>query len=240
MSKKTCLRDLNGSISNTTTSVKSPSSVLSAAANEFAGFGYASSYVPGKSPPNPLRRTIDCQLAAAVSTSRTPLKYPAGDKSQSVKSSDSTCLLSTPKSSSCTSPGSSIDGWSLGSSAASLNQRPNNSAANHVTTACRGIFFDNDASEASECQSHHYDQPCWGCESQETRFKNPQINKITVGTGPVPASVSRKFKPSGLRMPSPKIGFFDAVSCNVFISFSIYILFVLLVSEHLHIFHIYL
>ncbi|KAJ6767897.1 hypothetical protein OIU74_021713 [Salix koriyanagi] len=68
-----------------------------------------------------LRRTINSQVSA--SKSRTPRQYSAGNIKELVNSSNSTCLLSTPKSSSCTSPASSTDGCSSESSSIILNPR---------------------------------------------------------------------------------------------------------------------
>ncbi|XP_021660290.2 uncharacterized protein LOC110649866 isoform X2 [Hevea brasiliensis] len=208
MSKKLCLRESCNTISSSKPSTKSPSSVLPARTNEFTGFCHAAANFTGKSPSNSLRRTIDSEMTACGSSFRTPLKYLVGNNSELVNSSDSRCLLSTPKSSYYASPASSIDGWSSESSSTSIKQRSNSSAASLVNTPFREISLDIDFSKASYSERHYYDEPL-GNEIQETKFRNPQINNVSMCTNPVSANVSRKLIPSALRMPSPKKGYFD-------------------------------
>ncbi|CAK7325539.1 unnamed protein product [Dovyalis caffra] len=204
VSKKTCIRDSCSLVLSSTPPVKSPTSVVPTAGKELGGFVCASNFTV-KSPPDSLRRTIN----SSVSTSRTRLKHSAGNKNDLVKSSNSISFLSTPKSSSCPSPASAIDGWSSESSSIILNPRSNSLAAIHATTACRGISFSKDASQVSDSHRRHYDGPSLVRENQES-FMNVQLNKISERTSLVPSSVSKSLTSSGLRMPSPKIGYFDA------------------------------
>ncbi|KAJ6690395.1 hypothetical protein OIU85_006640 [Salix viminalis] len=161
LSKKTCIRNSCCIIRSSTPPVKSSSSIAPFG-KELGGY---------------LRRTINSQVSS--SNSRTPRQYSAGNIKELVNSSNSTCLLSTPKSSSCTSPTSSTDGCSSESSSIILNPR---SGAVHATTACRGISFGKDASQISDS-------------------KRRQRNESYL--------VHESLQSSSLRMPSPKIGFFD-------------------------------
>ncbi|KDP46155.1 hypothetical protein JCGZ_06666 [Jatropha curcas] len=200
MPKKMCLRELSSSKPTST----SPSSVLPAGVDQFAGFGYTSADFTSKSSSNLLRRTTgNFRLTASGSSLRTPLKCSVGNKNELVNSSDSICLLSTPKSSAYASPASSIDGWySNLPSSTSIKQRSNSSS--------RERSLDIGASKASNSEVCHYNQLFLGHEIQETKFMNPQINNNTICNSP--ANISRKLRPSGLRTPSPKIGFFDSES----------------------------
>ncbi|KAJ6772912.1 hypothetical protein OIU74_019014 [Salix koriyanagi] len=127
-----------------------------------------------------------------------------------MKSSDSIRLLSTPKSSSCTLPASSIDGWSSESSSIVLNPRSNGFAAIHATTGCTGISSGKDVSQSTDSQRRRYDEPSLVHESQETRFMAAQRNKNSERTSLVRSNVSKSLTSSSLRMPLPKIGYFDA------------------------------
>ncbi|KAF2318597.1 hypothetical protein GH714_009242 [Hevea brasiliensis] len=104
---------------------------------------------------------------------------------------------------------SSIDGWSSESSSTSIKQRSNSSAASPVSTPFREISFDIGSPKASDSERHRYGQTL-GHEIQETKLLNPQFNNVSMCKSTVSPNISRKPRPSSLRMPSPKIGFFDA------------------------------
>ena len=131
---------------------------------------------------------------ASGSAFRTPLRCTLKDKSKRESSSRPGIMLSTPMSSSCTSPGSSLYGWSSESQSISVIQRSSN-LRESLGTPCRHVSSENTASQESALQSH---------------LHNPS------STGSLPSSISKTSKPSGLRMPSPKIGFFDMVSFMFF------------------------
>lgn len=97
----------------------------------------------------------------------------------------------------CTSP-SSIDGCSLESSSTSTNQGSNKSTAWSETTM----------------ETHQLDESYVGYECREQSSPFSVSKKILADSSPVPsdADVSRNRKPSCLKRPSPKIGFFDPVS----------------------------
>ncbi|KAH8501670.1 hypothetical protein H0E87_016450 [Populus deltoides] len=205
VSKKTCIRDSCSIIRSSTPPVKSSSSAAPFG-KEFGGSGWAPNFTV-KSSPDSLRRTINSQVSASASISRTPRQLSAGNIIELVNSSNSTCLLSTPKSSSCTSPASSTDGCSSESSSIILNPR---SGAIHATTACRGISFSKDAFQISDSKRRQCNESYLVHESHETKFMNAQLNKIPERTSLIASIVSKGLQSSSLRMPSPKIGYFDA------------------------------
>lgn len=141
--------------------------------------------------------TNHVNLVATGSTFKTPPKFTTTNKIELEYSNYPTCLLSMSNSSSCTSPSSSIDGCPLESLSSSVNQEPSNSIASFDTTF-REVLYDSDIFQASGMETHQPDEPHVGYKSQ---VKSP--SKIT--------------RPSGLRRPSPKIGFFDAVSFYLFL-----------------------
>ncbi|KAJ6909421.1 hypothetical protein NC652_020418 [Populus alba x Populus x berolinensis] len=205
VSKKNCIRDSCSIIRSSTPPVKSSSSAAPFG-KEFGGSGCAPNFTV-KSSPDSLRRTINSQVSASASIFRTPRQHSAGNIKELVNSSNSTCLLSTPKSSSCTSPASSTDGCSSESSSTILNTR---SAAIHATTACRGISFSKDAFQISDSKRRQCNESYLIHESHETKFMNAQLNKIPERTSLIASIVSKGLQSSSLRMPSPKIGYFDA------------------------------
>ncbi|XP_011023000.1 PREDICTED: dentin sialophosphoprotein [Populus euphratica] len=204
VSKKTCIRDSCSIIRSSTPPVKSSSSAAPFG-KELGGSGCVPNFTV-KSSPDSLRRTINSQVSASASISRTPRQHSAGNIKELVNSSNSTSLLSTPKSSSCTSPASSTDGCSSESSSIILNTR---SAAIHATTACRGISFSKDAFQISDSKRRQCNEYLIH-ESHKTKFMNAQLNKIPEGTSLIASIVSKGLQSSSLRMPSPKIGYFDA------------------------------
>lgn len=188
----------------------------------------ASSDATGKSPSNSLRRKIDSRsinLATSVSTLKTPLRCSTKTKNDVRNSGHSSSWfsssLSAQKPSSCTSSTSSFDGWSSESSSSTVNQRSNGSKASLDGAPYQGFSFDNDIIQASDIESHPPNQSSVGSKSHRTRLPNQYIKKCSMVNGPVSPNVSGNSKPSSLRMPSPKIGFFDVVSfCSLSFSFS--------------------
>ncbi|WCJ19402.1 hypothetical protein M5689_001695 [Euphorbia peplus] len=187
--KKMCLRESGNALASSMTSLKSPSSVLSAARHDHPGLRYASADLISRSPSNP-RRRIDSQMATSLSSFRTPAKCSNKNKTEVANSSDSIRLFSRPKSSLFTSPCSSIDTSSSEQLWASVKQRSNSSALS-------------DASKTPNCAADNHVQSSFGYEFRETKLLNSQTTNR-------PISVSRKQTPSRLRLPSPKLGFFDA------------------------------
>lgn len=187
---------LGVSSSSIRSSIPSPQSTVSS--SSYSRFYGSAADTCGKSPLSSSRATgtRHANLVATGSSFRTPAKYIT-KKYELGDSNHPTCLLSMSKSSSCTPPASSIDGCSLESSSTSVNQESNNTKASFYATM--------------------EDEPCFGYESQETSTPIQHVNKILAESRSVPSYVSRTIKPSSLRRPSPKIGFFDAVSICLFL-----------------------
>lgn len=115
--------------------------------------------------------------------------------------------LKSTKLSSSVSPASSISEWSSVSSTTSsvVIQRSNNSRSSLDTSSCRSVDGDN------MCSDPRYKVAGQKADRQGNHGAIPASNAskkspTTTGTVQAPA------KPSGLRLPSPKIGFFDGVS----------------------------
>ncbi|KAA3454068.1 Arginine decarboxylase 1-like protein [Gossypium australe] len=142
--------------------------------------------------PSSLRRKND--LIALDSDVRTP-KFLTGHKSKQIDSSQPTGFQSTPKSTS-TSLCNSMDCWSSETSA----------SLNHVN---------NDASQGLDTQNCSNDQLV-PSGSKETRLPDQDVGRFSKGSCHPPSTVSRETKPSGLRLPSPKIGFFEVGNSGEF------------------------
>ncbi|KAF9588605.1 hypothetical protein IFM89_013692 [Coptis chinensis] len=175
--------------------------------------GSASYDSTDKTPLKPLRKKINCRNANLPSPSslKSPLRISSRNKTETGNSHIAAYLMSVPKLSSSISPASSIDGRSSeSSSSTSVNQLSNSSMKSlDMSSPRRGCYIKRDAFQ-SDVQKHLNDQP--SIQHKRTGLPNPGFKKTTVGAGlrPSPTDVSRSSKPSGLRMPSPKIGFFDA------------------------------
>ncbi|KAF3433849.1 hypothetical protein FNV43_RR24952 [Rhamnella rubrinervis] len=152
-------------------------------------------------------------FSAKGSTFRAPLRCTTRSKGELGSSDHPASSLSTPKSSSCTSPDSSLDGWSS-ESPTSVNQRCNNSKA---FMGCTGkqVTPESNSSRHSALEKQMDNPSCTGHGSQETRPPNQRGKKILLGTGSLSSSFQENNKPSGLRLPSPKIGFFDAETSSL-------------------------
>ncbi|KAL5569241.1 hypothetical protein UlMin_025816, partial [Ulmus minor] len=142
------------------------------------------------------------------STFQTPSRCTTKDKSKQESTSHPGIMLSTPMPSSCTSLGSSLDGWSSESSSTSVIQRSCN-LRESLGTTCRHVSFENSASQESAPRSHLHNLSSAGQGNRETMHLDHHGRKISLVTRSLPSSISKTSKPSGLRMPSPKIGFFD-------------------------------
>ncbi|KAL6290781.1 hypothetical protein ACE6H2_008291 [Prunus campanulata] len=216
LSKKPCLGVSCSVTDSFTPSPKSLSSHSPTITHEsgvycspYKGFWNASVDTAGKSPFNS-RRQVDPSLVNSASkgfTMGTPLRSTKTNTDELENSSHPSSLFFTPKSSSHTSPASSLDGCSSVSST-SVNQRSKNSEVS-LETLCRQVSFESDVSQASDVESHSHEKSCTGHGNQKTRLLNKREAKMSVGSGSVSSSVCKHIKPSCLRVPSPKIGFFD-------------------------------
>ncbi|GFY85389.1 hypothetical protein Acr_04g0001270 [Actinidia rufa] len=197
-----------GNSCHSTSSTASPissSSVSLIASNDSTDscspFGSALSF---KSASNSRKNSRKPRLVATDSTSKTPLRCSLGGKSWLGKP----CLSPTSNHSSYASPDSSFDGWSSGSSSACANHRSNLLEPSFDANTSRGACLGKVATQALDLQSCSQYQLFDHQEIQQTMLLN-QCTEEVAGTGNASAEAIRNVRPSGLRMPSPKIGFFD-------------------------------
>ncbi|XP_059305739.1 uncharacterized protein LOC132057249 [Lycium ferocissimum] len=134
---------------------------------------------------------------------KTPSKVALKSKLPSGNSAVSAYLMSS-KINSSISPASSVSDWSSisSSSSATINQRSSKLRTSFDTSSCRS--FDSDTSTL-DLKNHLSDQTS---DKPEIRGTIPRESLKQAGTVSRPASM---MKPSGLRMPSPKMGYFDGV-----------------------------
>ncbi|XP_024969575.1 uncharacterized protein LOC112508943 [Cynara cardunculus var. scolymus] len=93
-----------------------------------------------------------------------------------------------------TSPASSIDGCVSGPLSSTSTTHQNSASSSH------------DAMLASDFQNNPLTP---SHKSEERKFASEYATRASIGTTPSSGGQKRKIKSSGLRMPSPKIGFFD-------------------------------
>ena len=176
--------------------------------SSFDSSGSVSSDNSSKSTQNSMKRKIESGTGnppSFGSTSKTPSRTPSINKVQS-GSSHLSHLMSVPKLTPNTSPASSISEWSSESSSSCTTVK----RVSLDTTSCKGISIDSDATHVLESQKHCNEQGSVGLETHVTGLLGQCVKRASIGSGALlhPASA----KPSGLRLPSPKIGFFDGVS----------------------------
>ncbi|KAL7265038.1 hypothetical protein ACSBR1_002900 [Camellia fascicularis] len=195
---------------SSTTSLESSSSVSVTTSNDSSASCSPSGSASSLKSSSNSRRKADSRksrLAASSSTSKTPLRCSLGDKIVLENPGLSTPSLSMSNHSSYESPASSIDGWSSESSS-TANQSSNCLEVSFHTSTSRGACLGNDATQALNFPSFPHDECFDDQESHQTRFPNLCL-EVVRGTTNDLAKSTRNFKPSGLRMPSPRIGFFD-------------------------------
>ncbi|KAL4313154.1 hypothetical protein GQ457_01G016800 [Hibiscus cannabinus] len=119
-----------------------------------------------------------------------------------------TFLKSSTKISSSISPASSISEWSSESSSSisATNQNSNVARASLGSGSRKGPAI-SDAHQVLDSQNHLTGQCSQGDGAEVTGSHNQSGHKISAGCSKLHAAM----KPSGLRMPSPKLGFFDGV-----------------------------
>ncbi|XP_022745681.1 uncharacterized protein LOC111295994 [Durio zibethinus] len=167
-----------------------------------------------KSSLNMIKQKNDYRLVNPSSsgyTITTTSKIAPKGKSQAGRSKLSTFLKSSTKLSSSISPTSSISEWSSesSSSTSATNQRPNIVRASLGTNSLKGLTTNCDAHQVLDSQNHPTGQCSLGDGAEVTGSLDESVNKVSAGISGLLHSAS--MKPSGLRMPSPKIGFFDGV-----------------------------
>ncbi|XP_050381787.1 flocculation protein FLO11-like isoform X2 [Argentina anserina] len=169
------------------------------AASSFNSSGGTASNNINKSPFNSKRKTDSRtdNTPSSASTFKTSPRIESRNKSQSGKSLRSSNLIPVTKLLSSISPASSVSEWSSESSRASLD-----------TVSLKSGSVDFDAPLISDMENHAKDLSSLGHETQASGLLRRSVVKAPMErNGAVPPTS----KPSGLRLPSPKIGFFDGV-----------------------------
>ncbi|RDY01213.1 hypothetical protein CR513_15489, partial [Mucuna pruriens] len=137
------------------------------------------------------------------------LKTPARNKAEPGISSLSS-LMSATKLSSSISPASSISDWSSSESSSSTSMAKhvcNSSRSSLDSGSSRKVLLDTDADQGTNSQIPQSDSSLERQEAQHNGFIS-QKERAPPGATVLPPAPK---KPSGLRLPSPKIGFFDGV-----------------------------
>eukprot|EP00258_Populus_trichocarpa_P018333 XP_006381493.2 uncharacterized protein LOC18100231 isoform X1 [Populus trichocarpa] len=194
-------------------SLRSSSAMKTAltASSSIDSSGSLSSDCSSKYSLNSVRRESDSRTgnhSSSGSNVKTTLKFPSRNKNQSACSHLSPYLKSVAKLSSSISPASSISEWSSASLSpiSTLNKMSNSSRSSFDISSCKDASGDSDASQVLDSQNHLNDENSVGPGTQ-VGLLGESVKKVPTGSSSVlhPDSV----KPSGLRLPSPKIGFFD-------------------------------
>lgn len=184
----------------------------------FDSSGIVSSDRINKSSTNSMKKKNDSITGRAPSvgsTSKMPSRTAPRNKDQS-GSHLSAILISASKVAPSTSPASSISEWSSESysSNSTVKQRSNCSRASLEST-CKEASVDGDVPHVLEALKQCNKQGLVGHETQVIEPLGECVKKASSASGAVPHLAS--VRPSGLRLPSPKIGFFDGVSfCFLF------------------------
>lgn len=158
-----------------------------------------------KPPLATVRRKAPPKGVDSPSSRSTPQPFSKNvSKSKAIsKNSAISAFLMSSKVPSSVSPASSVSEWSSTSSSSAVNQKSNQSRSSFGSSSC--ISFDGDALPLN-LKTRADDQiPC----RQEIKASAESIKKPSSQTGVISGSTS--MKPTGLRMPTPKIGFFDGV-----------------------------
>lgn len=196
----------SGSLTATKTEIRTSSSSLDSS-------GSTSSDNVGKSHLSSIRRKIDSK---AVKPPSAGSKIVSKNRIQPGNSRLSTHLKTATKLSASISPASSISEWSCGSSSptSTNKQRSSNSKSSlNSSSPCKRVSVGSDAPSVKNLQNQSNGHYSLGHETQATGLPSQCFNEVTIGTGASACPVSAK--PSGLRLPSPKIGFFDGVKSAV-------------------------
>ncbi|XP_057428145.1 uncharacterized protein LOC130721372 [Lotus japonicus] len=160
----------------------------------------------GKSPSNSLKRKVDAgtKKLSPSSVARTPLRNASRDKIGSSNSSLSG-LMSVTKLSSSISPASSISNWSSESSSSTsmVKYRSNRLRTSFDSSSSRKDLSDIDAQQCSNSQNPE------SASSVERKKTQPIFQSVRTAASGMVTSPSPPQKPSRIRLPSPKIGFFD-------------------------------
>ncbi|KAH0635596.1 hypothetical protein KY289_035511 [Solanum tuberosum] len=183
----------------------SPAMKMHATRSSSDSSGSTSSDKTAKSSIPVARRKVDSKPIAQPSAGaklKTPSKAAVKSKLPSGNSAVSAYLMSS-KINANISPASSISEWSSVSSSSSAIQRSSKLRTSFDTSSCRS--FDSDTSTL-DINNHLSDQKSDKPEIRGTTLPRESLKQA--GSVSRPASM---MKPTGLRMPSPKMGYFDGV-----------------------------
>lgn len=148
---------------------------------------------------------------SSASMLKTPSKTALKNRVSSGNSAISAYLMSS-KINSSISPASSISEWSSASASSSscsiINERSNKSRISFDTSSCISLESDASTLDFTNSSSNQIS------EKLNPGTASPKENTRKASTQSDTASLP-PMKPSGLRMPSPKIGFFDGVSLHL-------------------------
>ncbi|XP_031113664.1 uncharacterized protein LOC116017257 [Ipomoea triloba] len=144
---------------------------------------------------------------SSASMLKTPSKTALKNRVSSGNSAISAYLMSS-KINSSISPASSISEWSSASASSSscsiINERSNKSRISFDTSSCISLESDASTLDFTNSSSNQISEKLnQGTASPKENTRKTSTQSDTVSLPPM--------KPSGLRMPSPKIGFFDGV-----------------------------
>lgn len=203
-------------LSSKCSSVAYSTATTTGATFSFDSSGSTSSVKFGKSPSNSIKRKTDARTCNP-NTSRINPKTPSGvasrNKNDSGKSHFPAQLMPLTKLSSSISPASSISDRSSESVSSISNFQPiSYSSRDSINKSfCKRVSIDFDAAQYVDYQNHTDDQSSVGSATDVSGLPGQYGLKASTDMASVPPTS----KPSGLRLPSPKIGFFDGVKSAV-------------------------
>ncbi|KAK2647715.1 hypothetical protein Ddye_015204 [Dipteronia dyeriana] len=184
---------------------------LTSSCSSFDSSGSASSDI-SKLSMNSTKLRIDsgtCSPSSSGSTVKSKARLASKSKNQPGSSHLTASLRSVSKLSSNISPASSISERSSGlqASNATANQRPKNMRVSLDSRPLKGVSVGSDASQMLDSLHNSNDKCSVGDDAKVPCLQGERLKGASTGT----AALRPLARPSGLRMPSPKIGFFDGV-----------------------------
>ncbi|KAK4834667.1 hypothetical protein QYF36_026534 [Acer negundo] len=184
---------------------------LTSSCSSFDSSGSASSDI-SKLSMNSTKRRIDsgtCSPSSSGSTVKSKSRLASKSKNQPGSSHLTASFRSVSKLSTNISPASSISEWSSGLPAlnATANQRPKNMRVSLDSRPLKGVSVCSDASQMLDSPHNSNDKCLVGDDAKVPCLQGERVKGASTGT----AALRPLARPSGLRMPSPKIGFFDGV-----------------------------
>ncbi|KAL5742871.1 hypothetical protein ACOSP7_029603 [Xanthoceras sorbifolium] len=187
---------------------------LTSSCSSFDSSGSATSDISKLSMNSTKRRNDSgtCSPSSSGSTVKSRSRIASKSKNQP-GSSHLTALRSVTKLSSSISPASSISEWSSESPASNstANERPKNTRVSMDSRSFKGVSVDSDASQILDSPYNSNDKCSVGDDANVPCLDGERVKGTSTGS----AALRPPGKPSGLRMPSPKIGFFDGVRSSL-------------------------